>query len=94
MRGGKAQTGKCPVCNVLYTDGNWKSRHHILPKRFFGGIGGLFELCRDCHNELEKLIPYNTKLTEFEYRDILADFVINRQLKLKENQEKEQKIAA
>lgn len=77
----KDKSGNCPACNVEYTVENWKSRHHILPKRFFGGEGGLFELCRQCHNELEKLIPAKKQLTECEYKAILCDFVRSKQLK-------------
>ncbi len=65
----------CPVCDKLYTRDNWKSRHHILPRRFFNGEGELFTLCRNCHNKIEKIIPIYQKLSEQEYYQILFNFI-------------------
>jgi len=65
----------CPVCNNPYTEGNWKTHHHILPRRYFNGNGEKFELCRNCHNKLEMLIPFAPQLTEWEYYRILLNFL-------------------
>ena len=67
--------GHCPVCNREYQEENWRTHHHILPRRFFKGEGELFELCRNCHNKLEDLIPVKIKLTVYEYKQILHDFI-------------------
>ena len=79
MRGGKPQKGQCVVCFEYYTEENPKSRHHILPKRFYGGNGGLFEMCRNCHNKLEKLIPLRKKLETWQYKQILEFFIKSHQ---------------
>jgi len=71
----KTVTSYCPVCEREYTEANCRTRHHILPKRFFGGKGGLYVLCRECHNKLELLIPFKLQLTEVEYRNILSNFI-------------------
>ena len=75
----KKRGSSCPVCHRDYTEENPRTRHHILPKRFFFGVGGLYELCRDCHNKLEFFIPLKTKLLDFEYKRILDRFVRNYQ---------------
>lgn len=65
----------CPVCKCFYTKTNVKSRHHIYPLRFNFKNFETFTLCRNCHNELESLIPLFTKLTEGEYLTILNSFI-------------------
>ena len=65
----------CPVCHKPYTPDNWRSHHHIYPKRFFQGEGELFELCRNCHNRLELLIPIRQLLAKQEYIRILNHFI-------------------
>jgi len=65
----------CPICNLIYTKDNWRSGHHILPKRFFKGEGGIYYLCRSCHNLLELFIPQDTKLSVKEYKQILRNFI-------------------
>ncbi len=75
MRGGKPQIGICPVCHQPYTEDNIKTEHHILPKRFFNGEGDKQELCRHCHNKLERLIPVYPQLTRYEYKRILYNFL-------------------
>jgi len=69
------QTGSCPVCSQEYSKVNIRTRHHVLPKRFFRDKGRLFELCRNCHDKLEKLIPQKTRLDVWEYKAILHMFV-------------------
>jgi hypothetical protein len=63
------------------------SKHHILPRHFFHGMGGIVWLCRDsCHNEIEKRITATEavysgsrarrfKLAPSEYREILRNFM-------------------
>jgi hypothetical protein len=72
-----SHAGSCPVCKQDYCEKNWRTRHHILPKRFFHGVGGLYILCRKCHNKLELLIPVKRRLEEYEYREILFLFIKN-----------------
>lgn len=71
----KNKGGNCPVCGVAYHTNNWRSGHHILPKRFFHGIGGIYYMCRQCHNELEFFIPQKKLLEEEKYWQILIDFI-------------------
>lgn len=47
--------GVCPKCKVDKV----LSRHHVYPKRFFGGKGPLKLICRSCHDRLELYIPHN-----------------------------------
>jgi len=71
----KVQKGFCVVCGEPYTIDNPKTRHHILPKRFFGGNGGLFKICRNCHNKLENKIPSKKRLQPWQYKQILLNFI-------------------
>lgn len=75
MRQFDKNIGDCPVCNRSYCNDNPKTSHHICPKRYFGGSGGTFELCRNCHNALERKIPYAPKLSKVEYESILQNFL-------------------
>jgi len=52
------------------------TKHHIYPKRFFGTKGPKQPLCRQCHDEIERMIPFKLKLTKEDYRNILEDFLI------------------
>ena len=78
----KSQVGECPVCNRNYTQENCRTRHHILPKRFFKGRGGLYTLCRLCHNELEYMIPLSKILPEEMYSQILYNFIKKTQRRI------------
>lgn len=52
--------------------------HHIYPKRHFGNNRRQrktrFELCRECHDALEKLIPFERMPPEF-YPEVLLCFL-------------------
>ena len=66
--------GFCPKClrnysDVLYTE------HHILPKRHFRGSWDVIDLCRGCHNEIERLIPYHPILPVSVYYLIVNNFI-------------------
>ena len=50
------------------------TRHHVLPKRHFGGEGILICLCRRCHDEIEKLIPLELQ-DEIFYYYIVCSFL-------------------
>ena len=62
----------CPKCKKFKV----ATQHHILPKRFFGPNGKTFLLCRECHDDLEKLIPRYQKKKRGWYAWIL-DFFLN-----------------
>lgn len=34
------------------------TKHHVLPLRWFQGEGPIMVLCRTCHDEIEKIIPF------------------------------------
>ncbi len=53
------------------------SKHHLLPRRFFGSNQNspLLFLCRECHNDLEEQIPQHVKLDRDEYFQIAVDFL-------------------
>jgi len=64
--------GLCPKCLVIKR----LTRHHLLPVRHFGdgSRSPILHLCRQCHDEIEKLIPY-IKLSPREYFRIARDFL-------------------
>lgn len=65
----------CPKCEKT----KQLTEHHIKPKRHFGNGKGNWEvilLCRKCHNELERLIPFDKQPEEF-YYNIVISFGIN-----------------
>lgn len=65
--------GYCPKCE------DWKqlTRHHIVPKRFFGWQREpiVILLCRDCHDELEKIIPISEKQERSFYSLVVINFL-------------------
>lgn len=63
----------CPKC-LQIREG---SKHHILPRRFFtpNNNSPLLFLCRDCHDEIEKLIPQHERLDRDEYFLIAEEFL-------------------
>lgn len=50
----------CPKCKEI----KMGTRHHVFPKRFFEDPAILY-LCRDCHDDIERLIPTRKKHKEF-----------------------------
>jgi len=75
----------CPKCGVLMinsiTAPNGKSRHHILPRRWWNGNGKISILCVSCHRQLEKLIDEmegtpRRKLPARHYYDLLSQFLL------------------
>jgi hypothetical protein len=53
------------------------TRHHILPRRFFGNKKNspILHLCRKCHDDIELLLPQEIKMTRSEYVEIAVDFL-------------------
>jgi hypothetical protein len=49
------------------------TRHHILPKRFYGSPANapILKLCRGCHNDLETLIPTLPKMPFHFYWNVI-----------------------
>jgi len=88
----KKHQGFCSLCESNYCDSNFESGHHILPKRFFKGKGGIYYMCRKCHNQLERRIPLAKKLPPKEYKKILDDFIKEKQQILKHFKRKEKKM--
>lgn len=63
------------VCCKCFSLGK-TTHHHIFPKRFFPNNNhALLHICRECHNEIETLLPRGYKLTKQEYRDIHRDWL-------------------
>lgn len=52
------------------------TRHHVYPRRFFGGEGPLLWLCRKCHDALELIIPQHTQLQKQEYLQLTREFIL------------------
>ena len=76
---------RCPACRLKYTKSleRQKTKHHILPKRFFNGKGGKIDICRKCHNELEKRIPQKRMLSKERYLEITVKFIREKNPKFK-----------
>jgi hypothetical protein len=49
-------TKECPCCGEVKP----MTKHHIFPVRHFGRKNNtfIFMLCRECHSELERYIPF------------------------------------
>ena len=63
--------GICPKCGV-----NQKlTKHHIVPVRHGGRKKQVLFICRECHNELEKVIPQKPILEDIEYYKIVIRFL-------------------
>ena len=63
--------GVCPKCGLIRR----LTKHHIFPKRFFGCKGPIKYICRECHDALEKLIPFYVVLRKKRYWEIYNDFL-------------------
>lgn len=65
----------CPGCGVVKK----MTKHHILPKRHFRvGGGQILLICRECHNELELLIPQKRVKDVMFYYHIIVKFLNSR----------------
>lgn len=68
------QKYRCPKCGRQRK----LTSHHIYPKRWFGNNRRQrterFLLCRDCHDDLERLIPFQRMPIPF-YTQIIATFL-------------------
>jgi len=62
----------CPKC----LRAKKPTSHHVWPKRFFGGAGPLLKLCRECHDNIESLIPATQRLSTAEYETIARNFLV------------------
>ena len=60
----------CPKCGLERP----LTKHHIYPARFFGRGGETILFCRECHDTLEKLIPFERQSDSF-YPKILEVFL-------------------
>jgi len=63
--------GLCPACGKC----KCLTKHHIYPKRFFGGGGPILFICRYCHDKIERDIPQYIKLTKERYIEKVNDFL-------------------
>jgi len=65
-------TKACPKCR------RWKkmTNHHVYPRRHFGKVRNnlVFNLCQDCHSDLEMLIPAE-RIPREKYPEILLSFL-------------------
>jgi hypothetical protein len=56
----------CEKCEELKK----RTKHHVFPKRWFGRKGIKINLCRDCHDKIEKIIPKYQRMPKKWYSDI------------------------
>lgn len=64
----------CPKCHRVFDEQVQRTRHHILPHRFYHSSDIIY-LCRDCHDQIEKRIPLKQKLSESVYYLIVNNFL-------------------
>lgn len=77
----------CPKCGNLAP----LHKHHYLPQRFYGKNPFYIEICDDCHEEVEKLIPETKQLTPAKYFKILYDFITDKHWEKKKKKEERKK---
>ena len=69
----------CPAC----LEQKEMTKHHVYPKRHFGKNAMIFELCRACHDKLEKyikkaeieILSEEGQLPDFFYVELLFKFI-------------------
>ena len=68
----------CPKCHIEKK----MTKHHVFPKRHFGTKDNkkVFLLCRDCHDKLERLIPFEVMPKEF-YPAVIKAFLLMEESK-------------
>lgn len=65
--------GRCAKCHKL----GLQTKHHLLPKRHYGNgrkNDKVLILCRKCHDEIERLLPYEKKSKNF-YIEVTSKFI-------------------
>ena len=62
----RTKRGFCVKCGTI----TLLTRHHLYPKRFFGLNESTILICRDCHDEIETILPRDRKLSKKEYLKI------------------------
>lgn len=65
----------CPGCH----EQKQPTKHHVFPRRHFGrkSNNNILKLCKQCHQDLEKMIPYEKMPREF-YREVINEFFERR----------------
>lgn len=65
----KVVCGICPKC--LEIQNKALTRHHVVPKRYkVCGNHYILLICRDCHDEIEQILPKERQLTNDEYWEV------------------------
>lgn len=62
---------QCPKC-FRYLK---LTKHHVLPRRFFGENSSKLLICRDCHSKLEMMIPVHEQQPPDFYREVITKFL-------------------
>ena len=62
--------GICPKCHLFKK----LTSHHIWPRRIYGENRHIIKLCRQCHDQIERLIPYRRMSKPF-YKRVLKEFL-------------------
>ena len=65
-----ANYGRCPKCGEV----ELLTRHHFLPRRYFGENPFIIKICQKCHDEVELLIP-EYRLSACDYFEIAYCFI-------------------
>lgn len=68
-------TETCPKCGGVFGTEVQRTRHHLLPKRFFRGSRETIDICRRCHDALERRIPFKRRLHESFYYLVVNNFL-------------------
>jgi hypothetical protein len=71
----RASASVCPKCQREYSNRIKKTRHHLLPLRFFPDLPLHVILCADCHSKLERLIPTDHVMPIDFYTEVVVRFL-------------------
>jgi hypothetical protein len=63
--------GYCPKCHRIKRLTN----HHITPVRFFGKNDCILKVCRECHDDIEQIIPRFHKLRKYQYMQLTKNWL-------------------
>jgi hypothetical protein len=67
----RGKIGLCPKCLEIKN----LTKHHIFPKRFFGENDNVLYICRECHNNIESIIPEYYQLAKEVYLNLTKQFL-------------------
>ena len=65
----------CPKCGREFGYEVQRTKHHVYPRRFYRGSSLTIDICRACHDQLERRIPAKTRLYDEFYILVVNNFL-------------------